>query len=70
MVNGTNIVLKYGVPTDNLPLPIASMIKGYMVPNKTMPQTVLKTTLLNNSAVSRDTMWKLVIDVSRDARIE
>src|SRR3546814_379623 len=53
-INGTNIALKYGGPTESLAPVSASRIIGYSVPSKIMAAATDSSKLLINSNVSRD----------------
>src|SRR5271169_2191343 len=53
-ISGTNTVLKYGGPTESLPMPSASMNSGYSVPRNTEAAATDSSTLLDNKKDSRE----------------
>src|ERR1044072_9033282 len=53
-INGTNTRLKYGGPTDSLPMPSASTINGYNVPSNTEPAATVSSTLFESNSRSEE----------------
>src|SRR5699024_6013820 len=51
---GTNTRLKYGGPTEILPIPSASIKSGYSVPSRTAPAATASKTLLTKRSDSRE----------------
>ena len=67
-MRGANTRLKYGGPTDNLPMFKASMISGYKVPSNTAPVATTSKTLLSNKKDSRETKPMVPPKVTAGAR--
>ena len=54
IIIGINTALKYGAPTDIFPMPIASIISGYKVPNKMVTVAVIKIDMAIKIVFSRE----------------
>ena len=57
-LNGTNSALKYGDPTETMPILRDSNISGNSVPINTVAAAVVNRTLFTNNSVSRETISK------------
>jgi hypothetical protein len=67
-ISGTNTALKYGGPTDSLPMPSASMNSGYSVPSSTAATEAISTTLMASSSDSRENHVKAPPAIMRGER--